>query len=158
MSSSSEAKDLGAVITSVASEILHFVQNDSRWSGIPFSLTPLCKRRLCYLTAFCGMCNTTLRPTPKAFFHARVASISLFRSAKKYRVHREGNIYSSLAESVRFWCFRTLKNRRFFASRAICACLACASTDSRTLDYHFATGETSLAMQTSLQMLFATSL
>ena len=37
-----------------------------------------------------------------------------------------------------------LKNLRFFASRAICACLACASTDSRTLDYHFAKGETSL--------------
>ena len=31
VSSSSEAKDLGAVNTSVASEILHFVQNDSWW-------------------------------------------------------------------------------------------------------------------------------
>ncbi|MBR2611668.1 MAG: hypothetical protein IKC72_01245 [Clostridia bacterium] len=29
VSSSSEAKDLCAIITSVASEILHFVQNDS---------------------------------------------------------------------------------------------------------------------------------
>ena len=36
MSSSSVAKDLGAINTSVASEILHFVQNDSRWRGTCF--------------------------------------------------------------------------------------------------------------------------
>ena len=52
-----------------------------------------------------------------------------------------------LAESVRFRRFRTLKNHRFFASRAICACLACASTDSRTLDYRVSEGDISLFAQ-----------
>ena len=85
-----------------------------------------------------------IAPDTKGFFPRSRSEHITFCISKKYHVHRQVNIYSSLAESVRFWCFRTLKNRRFFASRAICACLACASTDSRTLDYRVSEGDISL--------------
>ena len=48
--------------------------------------------------------SDTLRPTPKAFFRARIASISLFRFAKKYRVHREVNISRLPKASISLFC------------------------------------------------------
>ena len=73
MSSSSVAKDLGAINTSVASEILHFVQNDSCGDRHLFRWLPCVKGGSVILLHFAVCVNAVLRPTPKTL-RSRISS------------------------------------------------------------------------------------
>ena len=87
-------------VTKGVSEILRFAQNDGWWR---------CKATKRTNTPRLAQRNGGSKPPPytaNILPRSRSEHIA-FCVSKKYRVHREVNIYSSLAESVRFRCFRT---------------------------------------------------